>query len=302
MLETVRLLIVRYLVIPKPTLQRHPRLKIDDNNASSAASSAFDHSLWDGLLKDYVTLGTRLAGGVSSSTVDYAAISADPRFDQYLAHLAGADFGALPPAEQLALLINAYNAFCIGHVVAHQRSHALGASTLASITAIGAKQHAVWDLPAGSIGGRPVTLGELEHTWLRGNFDEPGLHFAIVCASASCPDLRPEAYSGEPARLRAQLAEQATAFFSNETKGLKVDAQGRLTASPLLWWYADDFGGAEAALRWMADALPASMEPIAASIRGRGFFSAGPRYFTYDWSLNRTPADLRASEGSSKIL
>jgi hypothetical protein len=89
--------------------------------------------------------------------------------------------------------------------------------------------------------------------------------------------------------LRAQLAEQASAFFMNETKGLKFDAStGALTASPLLMWYADDFGGAEAALRWMADALPASMEPVAASIRRRGFFSAAPQYFDYDWSLNCT--------------
>ena len=292
-MDRVRHLIVRHFLVPKPKIQRSPRLKLTSEPDAAGSSSAFDHSLWDGILKAYVSPGIHLAGGVITSTIDYAAVSADPRFDEYLQLLAGADCGALPPAELLALLMNAYNTFCVGHVVAHHRT-TLNAdsppSTVSSITALKRDGVSVWDLPAGILGGRPVTLGELEHTWLRGNFDEPGLHFAIVCASASCPDLRPEAYSGEPGRLREQLAEQATAFFSNETKGLKVDAStGVLTASPLHMWYADDFGGAEAALRWMADALPASMDAVAASIRRRGFFSAPPQYFAYDWSLNGTP-------------
>ena len=88
--------------------------------------------------------------------------------------------------------------------------------------------------------------------------------------------------------LRAQLAEQAAAFFSNDTKGLRVKGN-RLSVSRLLWWYASDFGGAEAALRWMADALPDSMGDVAANIRRRGFFSPAPHYFDYDWSINRTP-------------
>lgn len=293
MMQRVRNLIIRYWLIPKPKIQRHPRLKLDDGQSSSSGSDSFDHSLWDALLKQHVSPGTRLEGGVITSTVDYEKLSADPRFDQYLQLLAEVDFENLSPAEQLALLMNAYNAFCIGHVVNHLRSKDVDSPfALVSITALKRDGVAVWDLPAGILAGRSVTLGELEHTWLRGNFDEPGLHFAIVCASASCPDLRSEAYTGDPGRLRAQLADQATSFFANVTKGLRVEAEGGLTASPLLWWYADDFGGAEAALRWMADALPASMESVASKVRRRGPCSAAPQYFAYDWSLNRTPPPL----------
>ena len=69
-----------------------------------------------------------------ASTVDYEKLSADPRYDKYVQQLAGADFDTLPPAEQLALLMNAYNAFCIGHVVARFRSGAT--ADLTSILAL----------------------------------------------------------------------------------------------------------------------------------------------------------------------
>ena len=289
-----RLLIERFVFVPKPNIQRKQRLRLKDvGHSAPAGAPAFDHTLWDELLKEHVTPGVRLPCGVITSTVNYAGIAADSRFDEYCKRLSDARFDALPPVEQLALLINAYNAFCIGLIVAHHRLSSDGggngtAAPLASITALKQGGVAVWDQPAGTIGRVQVTLGELEHTWLRGHWDEPAIHFAIVCASASCPDLRAEAYSAEPSRLRAQLAEQAAAFFSNDTKGMRVKGN-RLSVSRLLWWYAADFGGAEAALRWMADALPDSMGDVAANIRRRGFFSPTPHYFDYNWSINRTP-------------
>ena len=66
--------------------------------------------------------------------------------------------------------------------------------------------------------GSTVSLGEIEHKKLRGEWDEPKIHFCIVCASASCPDLRNGAFVGS--KLREQMDEQAAAFVANETKGL----------------------------------------------------------------------------------
>ena len=288
---TLRLLLERYYFVPKISIQRNPRLRLE---ASSSAENgqAFDHSLWNGILQRHVRAPGPVPGTeVVSSTVDYGGIAADEDFDRYLKLLAAVDFATLAPSHQLALLINAYNALCIGLVVAHERQ---GGSPLGSLLALGGKARSVWNLPAGTIGGRPVTLNELEHAWLRGTWAEPRVHFAIVCASASCPDLRASAYDGDPKRLEAQLDEQAALFVSNATKGVRVELAGRRTAtlSRILWWFADDFGGASRALAFAAEQLPATHAEAKATLASlaakKGSTVVVPaRYFDYYWTLNR---------------
>ena len=194
------------------------RRKLSDPGSLDGAT--FDHSDWDAVLAAHVR-PTETVDGVVTATVDYAGVSADPRFDSYVSKLANADLQALAPAEHLALLLNAYNALCVGLVVEHERRHP--GQRLSSITALdgGASGKKVWDQPAGVVGGKTVSLGQLEHRELRGGWDEPRLHFCIVCASASCPDLRGSAYVGE--RLQEQMADQAATFFANPTKGLAWD-------------------------------------------------------------------------------
>ena len=108
------------------------------------------------------------------------------------------------------------------------------------------------------------------------------MHFAIVCASLSCPDLRTEPY--DPARLDAQLDAQAAAFLSNATKGLRPGPEGRTArASSIFKWFAGDFadsGGAAAFIR--AKAGPALAGRLGA------LTDAGLAYLDYDWTLNDT--------------
>ena len=93
-----------------------------------------------------------------------------------------------------------------------------------------------------------VTLDEIEHQILR-PMGEPRIHFAIVCASLSCPDLRREAFTAE--RLDAQLQEQTQAFLDNVSKGLQL-AGTRVEVSQIFDWFEEDFdsaGGVEAFVR-----------------------------------------------------
>lgn len=83
----------------------------------------------------------------------------------------------------------------------------------------------IWKKKVATVGGVPYALDDIEHGMLRKAFREPRVHFAIVCASLSCPDLRAEPF--EAARLDAQLDQQAAAFLSNATKGLKPGADGK---------------------------------------------------------------------------
>jgi hypothetical protein len=152
-------------------------------------------------------------------------------------------------------------------------------------------------MPAGVVGGATVSLGDVEHVKLRGAFDEPKLHACIVCASASCPNLRREAFVAS--RLRAQMDDAFGAFMANPTKGLSYGpaADGassdrpQLRLSRIMLWFAADFGGAASAARCAIGALPATHELRSA---GREAATAAavkaPKYFTYSWSMNRTPS------------
>jgi hypothetical protein len=98
----------------------------------------------------------------------------------------------------------------------------------------------VWKRPAGVVGGRTMSLDEIEHDILRPRFTDPRVHFAVVCASVSCPDLRAEPYDGQ--RLSAQLDDAARTFLSNPGKGMRVNEKARkLQVSSIFGWFADDF-------------------------------------------------------------
>ena len=66
----------------------------------------------------------------------------------------------------------------------------------------------VFDFTCFSIGGITFDLNTVEHEILRKQFKEPRIHFAINCASISCPKLRTEAFTSE--NLDAQLEDQAS--------------------------------------------------------------------------------------------
>ena len=120
--------------------------------------------------------------------------------------------------------MNAYNALCIGLLVDDMRTRGVGTPT-ASINDLGTKKAdpkngvPVWDLPAGTVGGRAVSLNEIEHAMLRAKWAEPAVHACIVCASASCPNLRAEAFAAPAANLRAQMDDQLASWLANPTKG-----------------------------------------------------------------------------------
>ena len=100
----------------------------------------------------------------------------------------------------------------------------------------------MWDLPAGTVCGRKYSLNEIEHDELRKKWDEPAVHACIVCASASCPDLRPQAFVAS--KLREQMDDQLRAWMANPTKGFVADqGTGEIKMSRIFLWFADDFGG-----------------------------------------------------------
>jgi hypothetical protein len=220
-----------------------------------------DWSPYDRLLERHVARGHR--HGIEFNRVDYGALAGDPDFAAVLASVASHSLERLDGRdERLAFYINAYNLLALKLVVDNW--------PLGSIKDIGNFFRPVWKRPAGTLGGREVSLGEIEHEILR-KMDEPRMHFAIVCASLSCPDLRTEAYRA--VRLEEQLEDQCRSFLNNATKGARVSAR-RVQVSRIFDWFEEDFrltGGIVDFVRRYRT-LPDRV-PVRASME-------------YDWSLN----------------
>ena len=126
-----------------------------------------------------------------------------------------------------------------------------------------------------------MTLNEIEHEIIRKKFKEPRIHFALVCASISCPPLRNEAYEGY--KLNEQLEDQAKLFFNDRTKN-KFDLKNRTAfLSKILDWYDNDFGNNdEEVLLFIAKYLP---EKLSKDIQ-ENTEEWDIDYLPYNWDLN----------------
>jgi len=200
---------------------------------------AFDLAPYARVLATYVT---------PEGQVRYAALQQNPAdLDAFLQQLAAVSPENRPelfptPAARMAYWINAYNAFVLKGVI-----EAYPISSVVSLrTAFGALffKRARW-----VAGGRKVSLDNIEHDILRKQFAEPRIHFAINCASTSCPPLRFEPYRGEA--LEAQLDDAARAFINRqENAWMRGDV---LFLSKIFDWYREDF--LKAAIRAGGDTL-----------------------------------------------
>ncbi len=226
-----------------------------------------DHTPWDTLLKMYVD---------SNGRVDYARWKSSARdmaaLDSYLNSLSRADSTIGTSRESyIALWINAYNAVTIKGILRQYPT-----SSIRNHTAKLYGYNIWYDLLL-AVGDVKISLNDIEHKVLR-KTNEPRIHFAIVCASHSCPRLLNEAYTAK--NLEKQLATNTRAFFANR-ENFRYQT-GTFYLSSILKWFAEDFGSDQAAqLRTIARYLPDQTSQKAAT-RGTGRIS----YLSYDWSLN----------------
>lgn len=223
---------------------------------SGLAAATPDWAAYNALLHDHVQAGR----------VDYAALKSDPRLDLTVAAIATADLTTLEDrSERLAFWLNAYNALTLKLVADHY--------PVASIRDIADGKP--WDQPVVTLAdGRTLTLNQIEHEIIRPQFKEPRVHFALVCAAASCPPLRSEAYVGD--RLEALLEDQAKTFLRDSAKNRYDPAGQTLQVNAIFHWFATDFGNDDAALiEFVAPYLPKAPGP-----------DAKISTLDYDWSLN----------------
>ena len=242
--------------------------------ALSMANSvfAFDHGQWDSLLKKNVVV---LEQG-KASQFRYAEVDRKA-FQSYLKTLSGVsekEFKAWPREEQMAFLINAYNAFTVEKILTRYPD-------IRSIWDFGKIFGNPFKDEFFTLLGRKMSLDGIEHGMLRKLWREPRVHYAVNCASIGCPMLREEAYVA--ARLGRQLEEQAVRFLSDGSRNRYRD--GRLEVSKIFDWFKEDFEPRPAYFARYAKVL---------GVPGGAHVANLPLTFLeYDWSLNDSRSSSR---------
>ena len=212
-------------------------------------------------VRDYNRL---LAKYATSSGVKYAAWKADAAdmtaLQAVVDAIARENVSALDAKDQLAFYLNAYNAWILREALAKYPTSSVKDLLFTFFTSKRIK-----------VAGEQTSFNALEKESIRAKFGDPRVHFALNCASRSCPPLNPEAFQGD--KLDEQLEKLAKAFVNSET-GVKLSADGKSAElSKIFDWYKDDFKNGAVAFINQRRSRPIPKE-------------AKISYQSYNWSLN----------------
>ncbi|MEO9872272.1 DUF547 domain-containing protein [Ekhidna sp.] len=226
------------------------------------SQNGVSHQSFDELLQKYVD---------EKGLVNYKGIDSErAKFKAYLTMIEGnSPQKSWTRDQKLAYWINAYNAFTIELILRNY--------PVESIKDIGAKikipfVNTPWDVKFIKIGGEEYDLNNLEHGIIRKDFNEPRIHFALVCAAVSCPKLQNRAYM--PEKLDEQLTKAAKDFLADPTKNeFKSDKKAKL--SKLFNWYGGDFNNDGTLIEYINQYAPTKLNK-----------DANIDWKDYNWKLN----------------
>ncbi len=248
------------------------------------AAGAFDHThgTWDRLLNTHVRW---INGGVASQA-DYSGFKKDmDLLDNYLDTLSAVTqtaFDQWSKEQQLAFLINAYNAFTVRLILTAYPD-------LESIKDLGSLFTSPWEKRFFVLLGKERHLDEIEHGMIRkpGVYDDPRVHAAVNCASIGCPALRNEAYTAE--RLEAQLDDNMARYLRDRSRNNYRPETNTLVVGKIFKWYEEDFQKGYRGITSLPQFFSRHADLLGdtpahrAAIRN---MSTDIAFSDYDWSLN----------------
>lgn len=223
-------------------------------------SKPITHELWDSLLKEHVQV---------NGQVDYKGFIQDSlKLNNYISLLENnhPNDKHWSRDERLAYWLNAYNAFTIKLVTDHYPVKSIK-DIKPGIPFI----NSVWDIKFINIEGANYDLNNIEHGIVRKQFDEPRIHFALNCASISCPRLRNEAYTAK--KLETQLVEQSKIFLSNPIKN--QISKDKIVLSKIFSWFGGDFKKKGTLIEFLNQYAPVQIDA-----------KAKRSSLDYNWNLN----------------
>jgi len=226
---------------------------ISANQNSGPEVSTFDHSSWNALLQANVS---------KAGNVNYKGMKkSQAKLDAYLNELSSTtiDEKLWSKDEQLAFWINVYNAFTVKLIVNNYPTKSINSITKP------------WHTKFFKVGGVKMNLSHVENEILRKKFNEPRIHFAIVCASYSCPKLSNKAFTA--ANSQSQLA-TLTKGFINDPKRNKITAN-KIQLSEIFNWYKSDFTKKSTLIAYLNQYLTVKIKA-----------DAKISFLPYNWNLN----------------
>jgi hypothetical protein len=196
----------------------------------------------------------------AEGTIDYAGIKKDVRLDSVIAYIGRADISKENTNRKKAFLLNSYNLLVI---------KAVNENPARQVTEV----KGFFDSITYKVNGNMTTLNDLE-TRIRKDFNDPRIHFGLVCAAKSCPPLPPRAFNASSIETvlndRTISAINSPAFVQIDKKGKKVKV------SKIFEWYKADFGGTDATLIEFINKYRTEKVPVKYKVA----------YLEYNWDLN----------------
>ena len=227
----------------------------------AGSPQAPDHSPWTELLSKYVE---------DNGLVNYnGMISEKSALEAYLETLSSnAPSDSWTENEKLAYWINAYNAFTVKLIVDNYPLKSIkDLNPTISVPTV----NTIWAKSWFQIGGEDFSLDKIEHKILRKDFNEPRIHFAVNCASISCPVLRAEAYEAD--KIDRQLDEQARIFLNDPSRN--TITAGKIEVSKIFSWFGGDFKKDQTLVEFIDRYVKEDLTD-----------KTKVRFAKYDWNLN----------------
>lgn len=214
---------------------------------------------YEGLLQKYVGGGGVRYQAWHGNKADLAALGA------VVAAVGNENVSGWPKDERLAFYLNSYNAWILKEILDDYPTDGPGGGGFFG-------RNRFFKSESIKVAGKVTSFTGLENDVIRAGFKEPRIHFALNCASASCPPLHARAFRA--GTLDATLDLLARAFLDGDVDGVTVKG-GVAYVSKIFDWFAEDFGG-EKGVKAYIDGF--RREPLPAKVK----------YLAYRWKLNET--------------
>ena len=199
-------------------------------------SNTISHVLWQEILDQYLVSNT--PSGVNLFNYKNVTNQDKEKLSSYITSLQKLDPSQYNKSVQKAYWINLYNSLTVQLIVDNY--------PVKSITKLGEKLFSFgpWDDKQLTIKGEELSLNDIEHKILRPIFKDKRIHYAVNCASYSCPNLSPVAFT---AKNTETLLNKGECDYVNHPRGVSFNGD-ELVVSSIYEWYIEDFGNDKSSL------------------------------------------------------
>jgi hypothetical protein len=234
----------------------------------SHSKRKIDHNQWAIFLDRYLIINDKS----NINLMRYSQVTKKDRkiLQNYLRYLEDINISHYSRPEQFAYWINHYNARTVELILENYPIDSIKDISFSFFS------FGPWDEELITVEGIDLSLNDIEHRILRPIWKDPRIHYAVNCASMSCPNLLSKPFTAETSEM---LLDEAAKGYVNHPRGVRFEDK-KLMLSKIFDWYLVDFGGSTDNL--LKHILKYSEPHFFQKIK---HFKGKPEY-VYDWQLN----------------